>query len=137
VDIFPLPTVEDFRVSLSDDDVSSIKQEMTASINQKVEAAMTSIWEELSSLVGKVEEKLKEPDSIFRNTLITNLSDFCEMIPKLNIVNNTKLEDMRKELVGKLANIHPNTLRDDPTERKKAAKTAKEALEKMKEYVSL
>ena len=137
VDISPMPTTQDFRVTMSDEDVSTIKNNMEKSISRKVEAAIASIWEELSVLVGKVEATLSEPDKIFRNTLITNLSDFCELIPKLNIVNDTSLEETRKQLIEKLANIHPETLRDNPTVRKEAAKSAKEALEKMKEYTSL
>ena len=137
VDIFPLPNTQDFRASLSNDDVKNIKENMESSINAKIGNAMASIWQELAELVGKIESTLSEPDRIFRNTLISNLTDFCHLIPKLNIVQSDKLENVRKELVDKLANIHPETLRDNPDVRKKAAKDAKAALEKMKEYVSL
>lgn len=136
-DIFPLPNAKDFRVSLSDADVQGIRENMESSINAKIGNAMASIWQELAELVSKIESTLSEPDRIFRNTLIDNLKDFCTMIPKLNIVQDTKLEDMRKELADKLANLHPTTLRDNPDVRKQAAKDAKDALEKMKQFASL
>lgn len=137
VDIFPLPNSEDFRVSLSDDDVKNIKENMEKTISTKVGAAMASVWQELAELVGKIESTLSEPDRIFRNTLITNLGDFCHLLPKLNIIQSSELENMRKELVEKLANLHPTTLRDNSDVRKKAAKDAKAVLEKMKQYVSV
>ena len=133
-DIFPLPVAADFRVDLSSDDLDDVKKQVEESINSVTTKAMTSVWDRLYELVGKIEGTLKEPKKIFRDSLISNLSDFCELLPKLNITDDTSLEEMRKEAVSKLAQLKPDNLRDDKNDRKKAAKQAKDFLAKMKEY---
>ena len=133
-DMFPLPTAADFRIDLSSDDLEDVKKQVEASINSVTAKAMSSVWERLHELVGKIEGTLKQPKKIFRDTLISNLSDFCELLPKLNITDDTNLEAMRQEAVSKLTQLKPGSLRDDKSERKQASKAAKDFLAKMKDY---
>jgi hypothetical protein len=132
--IFPLPSASDFRVDINDDDFAAAQKQVEDSIDQVTGKAMSSVWERFNELVGKVAETLKQPDKVFRDSLITNLSDFCVLLPKMNITDDNKLEQMRKLAVDKLANLKPGTLRDEPKERKTSAKDAKELLNKLKEY---
>lgn len=132
--IYPLPDVNDFRVDMAEEDVKDIRKQVEASIKATTEKAMTSIWSRLAELIDKIEQTLKEPKKIFRDTLISNLSEFCELIPKLNLTDDSKLEFIRKETIDRLADLSPDNLREDKKERKAASKTAKEMLEKMKAY---
>ncbi len=132
--IYPLPDIADFRVDLSKEDVDTIRKQMKTSIDNTIEDAMSGIWQRLAELVGKVEETLGEPKKVFRDSLISNLEEFCELIPKLNLTNDSKLEAIRKDTVQKLAKLRPDNLREDKTERKAAHKAAKDVLKKMKDY---
>ena len=132
--IFPLPDAGDFRVDIADVDVNAMREEMDNNIKSTLNTAMGSIWSQLNTLVEKIESTLKEPDKIFRDTLITNLSDFCILIPKLNVTEDEKLEKFRKEAVEKLATLKPNNLREDKAARKNANATARELLKKLKDY---
>jgi len=133
-EIYPLPDTADFRVDLSKEHVDEIRKQMKTSIDNTIEEAMTGIWQRLAELIRKIEETLSEPKKIFRDSLINNLKEFCELIPKLNLTNDSKLENFRKEATKKLANLRPDNLRKDKVERKTAHETAKEILKKMKEY---
>jgi hypothetical protein len=135
-DMFPLPVAVDFRLDLSSDDLEDVQKQVEESINSVTSKAMASVWERLHELVDKIEGTLKEPKKIFRNTLISNLSDFCQLLPKLNITDDSNLEAMRKEAVSKLAQLKPDDLRDDKAGRKKASKDAKDFLAKMKSYAN-
>jgi hypothetical protein len=133
--VFPLPSVADFRVDgLGKEDIEDIKQQVEASINATTDKAMGSIWDRFSELVGKVEDTLSQPKKIFRDSLISNLSDFCTMIPKMNLTNDSKLEEMRKVVTKKLTKLRPDGLRDDKQKRKSGAKDAKDILKKLAEY---
>jgi hypothetical protein len=132
--IFPLPDANDFRVDIADVDVNAMREEMNNNIQSTLNTAMASVWDQLNTLVGKIESTLKEPDKIFRDTLISNLSDFCMLIPKLNVTEDKKLEKFRKEAVEKLASLKPSNLREDKLARKNANITAKELLNKLKDY---
>jgi len=136
-EIYPLPNTADFRVDLSNDDVQNIRSQMQSSIDSTVEKAMTGIWQRLAELVEKIEKTLGEPKKVFRDSLIGNLNEFCELIPKLNLTEDSKLEDFRKEVSKKLANLKPNELRENETERKTAHTSAKDVLKKMNDYLNV
>jgi len=83
--IYPLPDTADFRVDLPKQVIEDIRKQMEGTIDTTIENAMTSIWERLSQLIEKIEKTLGEPKKVFRDSLIENLSEFCELIPKLNL----------------------------------------------------
>jgi hypothetical protein len=77
---------------------------------------------------------MRQPKKIFRDSLIENLSNFCELIPKMNLTQDNNLEELRKEAVKKLAELKPIDLRESRKDRRKAHKSAKEIMEKIKGY---
>ncbi len=136
-EIFPFPSSADFRVDLSEEDVKEIKKEMKASIDDTIQKAMSTIWHQLIELVEKVETTLRKPDKSFKNSLIKNLKNYCELIPELNLTNDTKLEDVRKEVVKKLTSLKPDSLRDNKRARKAGHNASKDLLKKMKAFKKL
>jgi len=136
-EIYPLPDIADFRVNLSKEDVDETRKQMKTSIDNTIEKAMTGIWQQLAELIGKVEKTLKEPKKVFRDSRISNLKKFCELIPKLNLTDDSKLEDFRKEVVKELVNLRPDNLREIKPERAVGAKTARDMLKKMKDYTNI
>lgn len=132
--VFPLPDASDFRVDLDEDDIENIRQQVKDSINDTTKKAVTSIWDKLTDLIVKIEETLKEPKKVFRDTLISNLSDFCTLLPKFNITDDAGLEMIRKEAVKKLTNLRPDALRDDKQARRAGHKVAKDVLRKIKAF---
>ena len=135
-DILPIPQASDFRCQLNDDEVINIRKNIATSIETMTVKAMTNLWEQFTSLIKKIEKTMKEPKKIFKDSLITNLRDFCELIPKMNLTNDNSLETLRKEALKKLAELKPIDLRESKKDRKQAHKTAKEILSKMKGYTN-
>jgi hypothetical protein len=133
-DILPIPEAGDFRCKLTDGQEAQIKKQVASSIEDMTERAVTSVWEQFTELVSKIEETMKQPKKIFRDSLISNLKDYCELLPKLNLTNDNNLEHLRKEALAKLAKLIPDNLRQDKNDRKKAHKSAKEIMEKIKGY---
>jgi len=135
-DILPMPSTDDFRAAVGDDEIENVRKQITASIETMTAKAMESVWSRLAELISKIEQTLGEPKKIFRDSLITNLKDFCELIPKFNLVQDSNLEKIRKDIVQKLGELKPDTLRESCEDRKKAAKAAKDVLNKMKDYAT-
>lgn len=133
-DILPLPDVKDFRVKINAEDAEEIKSKMKESLDTMTQKAVGDIWRRLKELVEKIETTMKDPKKIFRDTLIGNLSEFVDLIPKLNLTNDNRLEEMRKEVKEKLASLKPIDLRESKTDRKKAHKSSKEILDKLNDY---
>ena len=135
--ILPLPTInKDFRIGLSDEETSEIQNTIEESINSALSNTMKDVWGQLTKLVEHVEKTLKDPNKKFKNSLISNLTEFCELLPTLNLTNDAELEDIRNEISKKLTNLQPDVLRDNKTERKVATKKAKTLLNKIKQYQS-
>lgn len=135
VNILPISDAGDFRVQLDEQvDVDEIKNNITNSIQKSLQDAMNTMWEQLGDLIGKVQNTLSQPDKIFRDSLIENLSDFCKRIPKMNLTDDADLESLRQEVMDKLAGLHPDDLREEKGTRKKAADDAAELLERLRSY---
>lgn len=133
--ILPFPTTQDFRVDLADEDNETIRNDVESSIKEMSNQAMMSIWEKLGKMVRRIEDTLKDPDKKFKNSLINNLSEFCNLIPKLNFTENQDLENIRKEVVDSLTKLRPDDLRENKQLRRDTTDTAKKMLEKMKSYM--
>lgn len=135
VSISPLPNADDFRVQLSDTEITKIKAEIEARQENAAEIATKDLWERLYRVVSNMATKLSVPDAIFRNSLIENIGELTAMLPKLNITNDATLEDMRRKVESKLATANPEALRTDTTTRQETAKDAQALLAAMKGYM--
>ena len=132
--LFPLPNTKDFRLDLDEQDVEAIKNEMEQALQTMTEKAMADIWQRFMELLTKLEATLGTADKVFRNSLLSNLTEFCNRIPKLNITENSSLENLRKEVLTKLTKLQPDELRENKEARKNATKDVKDIIEKMKVF---
>lgn len=123
----PLPDVSDFRVEVSE----SEKRAFVEKIKETESAAMRSVWERLHEVVKAAAEKLASPDAIFRDSLLANVSEMCSLLPALNISEDSKLEDARKELEKLVGVYSADSLRADKKQRKDAAKKLQDVTDKM------
>ena len=134
-DIDPVPTSKDFRVSLQDRDMTRIKGQLEKRVEERVIEATKDLYVRLNEVVQKFAEKLSDTDAIFRDSLIENVVELVNLLPKLNVGNDPKLEKVRKETQKKLCAFEPDTLRKDDKVRSKAAEDAKAILDKMSGYL--
>jgi hypothetical protein len=134
-DVLPMPDAADFRISIGEDEAAQIKADIEKNIGDKMKQAQNDLWARLGDLVGKVHERLSDSDKKFRDSLMENLKDFCKLIPDLNIVDDPNLETMRVEVMEKLSKEwKPDDMRNNTAARQKAAKDAKEMLDKMNAF---
>ena len=134
--ILPLPFGTDFRVDLSETDVSAIRDQIEADCNAAITKAMTDIWCRLNEMVQKMHKTLKDPKKIFRDTLVTNITDFCKLIPDLNITDDDNLNALRDEVLAELTKLKPDDLRKNQHQRKDISTKAEKILKKMEGYMA-
>lgn len=133
--VSPLPDVKDFRVDLAEDELEEAKKLIQTQIVVGLEEATREIWTRLHKLVSHAYEKLNDEDSIFRDSLIENLADLCQDLPKLNITNDPELEKMRREVESKICSTDPEDLRKNKELRKEVADSANDILKIMSGYI--
>jgi hypothetical protein len=91
---------------------------------------MRDVWQRLFDKVQHIAAKCSDPSAIFRDTMIENAREICEVLPRLNFMDDPQLEALRLEVESQLL-VHPDRLRTDPVLRSDTAAKAREIMDKM------
>ena len=134
MEVDPLPAADDFRVTLQAGEVSKIKEEIAARLKAAEQTAVNDLYERLRSAVNHMMEKLRDKEGIFRDSLVNNIRDLCELIPRLNFTGDTRLEELRAQAEKDLTAYEPDDLRKNQFARLETADAAAELLAKMAGY---
>lgn len=127
IDFLPMPDATDFRMEISDAEKAAFEAKVTATQSK----AMRDCWERLHAVVQSAAERLADPNAKFRESLISNITEICGLLPRLNFTNDPQLEAERVRVEQLAAGLSPETLRADATERKNAADALREMESKM------
>lgn len=124
VDVYPVPEADDFRVTLQAEDVDAIRKEIEERNGKATAKAMADLWQRLYDSVQNMFERLSSETGIFRDSLVQNIVDLCELLPRLNVANDPQLELMRQQIEMKLCACTPKELREDKIQRGQVAADA-------------
>ena len=131
----PLPDAEDFRVDLGDTITKQIKDDIQTTVNVQLQSATQDLWQRLFDAIARVAERLDDPEKIFRDSLISNVTELCDLLPRLNILDDPKLEEARQTVLAKITTRKPDDLRNDTDMRKATADEASKILDAMKAFL--
>jgi hypothetical protein len=133
--ILPLPAAQDFRVELRESEVESIRESIKEQIEASTQAAQHDLWQRIFKVVSHMSERLSDPDNKFKNSLVSNISELCDLFPKLNVTNDAKLDKAVAEIKAKLTVHDSQVLRENDTIRNKTAVEAQKIMNKMRDYL--
>jgi hypothetical protein len=132
--IFPVPS-NDFRVELSSDELTRIQEDLESRMTSIQQEAMNDCWHRLYKHVEHITEKLSDPKNIFRDSMIENARETCDLLTRLNISEDPNLEAMRQAVERKLLDHHPDTLRNDLDVRQDTAEEARKIMDAMSVFM--
>ena len=135
INFSPLPSGSDFRVNLEKDELSSMKEDVDQRVQDAIKDAIKDLWQRLAQPIKHMVEKLKQPDAVFRNTLIDNLKEIIEVIPALNVIEDPNLSKIVKECKEQLLKHTAEDLRDVKEIRNDVRANAEKLLKKMEGYI--
>lgn len=127
VQVMPLPDAKDFRVDIGDAEMKKFVKRIEAVQKD----AMADCWARLFEVVQKAADTLAKPDAIFKNSLLENVSEICQLLPRLNVTDDPKLEKKRMDVESLISKLSPDVLRDNATERQDAASKLAEITKSM------
>jgi len=133
VAIFPVPS-SDFRVSIASEELSRIQQDVERRVADAQSKAMIEVWQRIYDKVKHMAEKLADPKSIFRDSMVENIREQCDLLSRLNFMDDPNLETLRQEVETTLLK-HPDALRNDPDLRRDTAAEAKAIMDKMSVFM--
>lgn len=124
--IMPLPDAKDFRVSLSQEAVKTIRASIEDELQRTTAAAMQEPYQRLYDHIARMVERLSDPEATFRDSLVSGLSELCAALPGLNLTNDQRLTDLTSKAAALIVGIDAQHLRDSPAVRSDVAKRAAE-----------
>jgi hypothetical protein len=131
VEFSPVPSQGDFRLDLPQDQLSEIEARTMSRVERATKDAMEDAYARLRGVVEHVSETLTQPGKVFRDSIIGNVAEMVEVLTRLNVTDDPKLEEIRQRVEDELSDLNPDTLRKQPRVRARAAKTAGDILKAM------
>jgi hypothetical protein len=109
----PLPAGHDWRIDLPADAVARIRQELEDRLEDAQRLGQADLYRRLAAVVSRMATTLSEPDKIFRDSLVGNIRDLCNLLPLLNIAADPGLDSLNRDIERRLASLDPGLLRID------------------------
>ena len=135
VSYYPLPASGDFRVDISNEMKKELQDHYSTHFEKKIESAMQDLWDRLHTTLKHLKDRLAVSDDgtkkVFRDSLLINAREMCELLSKMNITNNHELEMRRKELESTLSGLTVDDLRDNVFIRQDVTSSVDEILKKI------
>lgn len=134
VNFMPLPDHGDWRLDVEQEHMEKLRAELEASVQAQVADSMAAAWRRLYEVVKHAEERLAQPDAIFRDSLVENARRICETLPSLNITGDPALEQLTREVASKLGQREPDMLRSNPALRQETAEDMRDVMHRMSAF---
>jgi len=99
----PIPESGDFRLDVSADDLTELKNHYEQQHSSRLADAMKAPWDRLHTMLIGISQKLTDKEGEddkkrYFDSLITNPLELCELLGKMNVTNDPKLEEARRQL---------------------------------------
>jgi len=99
----PLPESGDFRLDIPAHDLEEMKNDYEQQYSNRLVEAMREPWDRLHEMLESISKKLTDVEGEdskkrYHDTLISNPIELCGLLTKLNITNDPKLEEARRQL---------------------------------------
>ena len=114
----PVPDSGDFRLDIPAEDLAEVQASYEQSFNSRVTEAMAVPFEQMRTLLLTMVSKLTDDEDEgeikkrYHETLITNATNMCEMIPHMNLTNDPKLENLRLRLLDVVTSVTIEDIRE-------------------------
>jgi hypothetical protein len=117
----PVPDAGDFRLDIPAQDLEDMRSEFVEQQKNKLAEAMREPWERLHKMLVGISEKLEvendDGKKRYHDTLITNPLELCGLLTKMNITNDPKLEEARKQLELTMLGTNMESIKEDADSR--------------------
>ena len=111
LEVLPIPSGADFRVQMSAEEQARVSREIDANVRESLMRGTEDLWKRLREVVAHMVDRLNEPESRFHGSLVTNVLDLVEILPRLNVNGDTDLNRFADQVKGRLCNYSAQDLK--------------------------
>ena len=116
---------------LSEEEQARVAREIDASVRQSLNRGTRDLWVRLTDVVTHMVDKLNEPESRFHASLVTNVLDLVDLLPRLNVNQDEDLNRFAAEIKDRLCNFSAHDLKKNEILRVATATDAAHILSQM------
>jgi hypothetical protein len=112
----PVPEAGDFRLDIPANDLEEMRAEFNVQQDSKLADAMREPWERLHEMLVGMSKKLDDTVGAkrrYHDTLVSNPLELCALLTKMNITNDPKLEEARRELELTMLGTNIDAIKED------------------------
>ena len=131
LEILPIPSGADFRVQMSEEEQARVCREIDANVRQSLSRGTEDLWKRLREVVAHMVDRLNEPESRYHTTLVTNVFDLVEILPRINVNGDAELNRFADQIREKLCNYSAQDLKKHELIRAATASDAAEIVAEM------
>lgn len=133
VRIMPMNTAEDFRVNISDTERDLLRRQIEGTLEDAHKAAMGDLYTRIATGVKamaerlqayKVDETTGKTSGVFRDSLVDNLRELVDLVPRLNMSGDPELARVVAEVRAELCGNDAQVLRDSDLTRERTRESA-------------
>ena len=114
--ITPVPDADHFIAQLASDDTERVKRDIERHVEEQLHGAVGDLYRRIGEAVERVSERLREDDDgkplVFRDTMISNIRDLVDVVPRLNIFGDETLARLCEQVKEKIAGVEAAAVLD-------------------------
>jgi hypothetical protein len=131
LEVLPIPSGNDFRVTLSEEEQARVAREIDENVRQSLQKGTEDLWTRLKGVVAHMVERLNEPESRFHASLVTNICQLVDLLPRLNVNQDEELNHFAEEIKNRLCGFTARELKKNEILRAATANDAAQILTEM------
>lgn len=113
----PLPESGDFRLDVANDDLKDLQDSYEADFNNRLAEAVRTPWEKLHKELLALSTKLHDEEGAdtkkrYHDSLLENPQELCRLLTALNVTNDPKLEEARRDLERALLGVEMEDIKE-------------------------
>lgn len=122
--VTPIPKGDDFRCDIGDAELQRVRAEIEAASTAAMQQSIRDAYDRVVKVLDSYIDRLAQPDTVFRDSLVEKARDLADVLPSLNFTNDPKLTEVHQRLLAELCKYDPAALRSSETARRDAYETA-------------
>jgi len=111
LEVLPIPTGADFRVQMSAEEQARVSREIDANVRESIMRGTEDLWKRLREVVVHMVDRLNEPESRFHSSMVTNVFELVEILPRLNVGGDADLDRFAEQIRQRLCNYSAQELK--------------------------
>lgn len=142
--ISPVPNMKDWRLDVSEEEMKHLRENLKSDMDSAIGDTVKDVADRITTILGHMTEKLRnyqpankkagqKAESTFRNSTILAVKELAELIPSLNVTEDQRLEELRKDIES-LVQYNPDEYRENARVRKQTVEKADDILKKVSDF---